>query len=63
MRKNRLLTKSAPVSDVVLEDLQYDITGEWEEVERRQARRWPAKLHIGQPHPKRKRLEHKWVPN
>jgi len=56
MRKTRLLTKSARVSDVVLEDLQYDITGEWEEAERRLARRWPAKLHLGTQRAKRKRL-------
>lgn len=63
MRKNRLLTKSVPVSDVVLEDLQYDITGEWEEAERRQARRWPAKLHLGEQRAKRKRHSLKWAPN
>ncbi|HEY1835279.1 MAG TPA: hypothetical protein VGG13_00470 [Candidatus Saccharimonadales bacterium] len=65
MRKNRLLTKSIPVSDVVLEDRLYDLTGEWEEAERRQARRWPAKLHLGtgEQHAKRKRFEHKWIPS
>lgn len=64
MRKNRLLTKSIRVSDIVLEDLQYDITGEWEEAERRQARRWPAKLHLGEQRTKRKRHDGlKWVAN
>ena len=67
MRKTRLLTKPAPVSDIVLEDLQYDITGEWEEAERRQARRWPTKLppnlQLGEQHIKRKRHSLKWVAN
>jgi hypothetical protein len=63
MRKTQLLTKSARVSDIVLEDLQYDITGEWEEAERRQARRWPTKLRLGEQHAKRKRHNLKWVSN
>jgi hypothetical protein len=46
MRKNIMLTKPARVSDVVLEDLQYDITGEIEETERRMARHWAAKLRL-----------------
>ena len=64
MRKNQLLTKSVRVSDIVLEDLQYDITGEWEEAERRQARRWSAKLRLGEQRAKRKRHGgFRWVAN
>jgi hypothetical protein len=55
MKKTQMLMKPARVSDIVLEDLQYDITGEWQEAERRQARRWPAKLHLGEQRAKRKR--------
>lgn len=63
MKKTQLLNKSASVSDIVLEDLQYDITGEYEEAERRQARRWPTKLHLGEQRIKRKRHNLKWVSN
>jgi hypothetical protein len=55
-----MLTKQARVSDVVLEDLQYDITGEIEESERRHARRWPAKLRLNsRTETKRKRFSPK----
>lgn len=63
MRKTQLLNKSARVSDIVLEDLQYDITGEWQEAERREARRWPARLPLGEQRTKRKRHNLKWASN
>jgi len=64
MRKMQLLPKTARVSDVLLEDLQYDVTGEWQEAERRQAaRHWPAKLHLGEQRIKRKRHNFKLVAN
>lgn len=64
MKKTQLLPKTARVSDVLLEDLQYDVTGEWEEAERRQARRWPAKLRLGEQRAKRKRQHNlKWAAN
>lgn len=61
MRKTQLLNKSARVSDIVLEDLQYDITGEWQEAERREARRWPTKLPLSEQRTKRKRHNLKWA--
>lgn len=61
MRKSQILSKPARVSDIVLEDLQYDITGEWQETERRLARRWPTKLHLGEQRAKRKRHNLKWA--
>lgn len=63
MRKTQLLTKPARVSDIVLEDLQYDITGEYQEAERRMARRWPTKLPLVEQRTKRKRHSFKWVSN
>lgn len=63
MKKSQTLNKSARVSDIVLEDLQYDITGEVQEFERRQARRWPTKLHLGEQRIKRKRHNLKWLSN
>jgi len=63
MRKTQLLPKTARVSDVLLEDLQYDVTGEWQEAERRQARRWPAKLRLSEQRAKRKRHNLKWAAN
>lgn len=63
MRKNQLLNKSVRVSDIVLEDLQYDITGEYEEAERRMARRWPTKLPLIEQRTKRKRHSLKWASN
>jgi len=63
MKKAQSFNKSAQVSDIVLEDLQYDITGEVQEAERRQARRWPSKLHLGEQRAKRKRHNLKWVSN
>lgn len=63
MKKTQSLNKSARVSDIVLEDLQYDITGEVQEFERRQARRWPSKLRLGEQRAKRKRHDFKWAAN
>lgn len=64
MRKMQLLPKAARVSDVLLEDLQYDVTGEWQEAERRQAtRHWPTKLRLGEQRIKRKRHSLKWAAN
>lgn len=61
MRKTQLLNKSASVSEIVLEDLQYDITGEYQEAERRMARRLPTKLPLIEQRTKRKRHSLKWL--